>query len=58
MSALRPRVNPLMDQCRGRVRFYAECASLLEDALYCIEHEKDAADRVVDEINWAAGGGG
>ena len=33
LSALRPRVSPLMDQCWGRVRFYAACAFLLDDAL-------------------------
>ena len=45
------RVYPLMDQCWERVRFYADCLFLLEDALFCIEHETDEADKVVGEIN-------
>ena len=49
------RVYPLMDQCWERVRFYADCLFLLEDALFCIEHETDEADKVVGEINRRAG---
>ena len=45
------RLYPLMDLCRDRIRFYADCAFLLEDALFCIEHETDEADSVVSEIN-------
>ncbi len=49
------RVYPLMDQCWERVRFYAECAFLLEDALFCVEHELEEADGVVREINKKGG---
>ena len=49
------RVYPLMDQCWERVRFYADCLFLLEDALFCIEHETEEADKVVGEINRRAG---
>ena len=49
------RVYPLMDRCWERVRFYADCLFLLEDALFCIEHETDEADKVVGEINRRAG---
>lgn len=45
------RVYPLMDRCWDRVRFYAGCAFLLEDALFCVEHGTAEADRVVAEIN-------
>ncbi|MYC96529.1 MAG: phosphotransferase [Caldilineaceae bacterium SB0661_bin_32] len=45
------RVYPLMDLCWDRIRFYADCAFLLEDALFCIEHETEEADKVVSEIN-------
>ena len=45
------RVYPLMDRCWDRIRFYADCAFLLEDALFCIEHETDEADKVVSEVN-------
>ena len=45
------RLYPLMDRCWDRIRFYADCAFLLEDALFCIEHETDEADSVVSEIN-------
>lgn len=45
------RVYPLMDRCWDRIRFYADCAFLLEDALFCIEHETEEADKVVSEIN-------
>ena len=52
------RVYPLMDQCWERVRFYAECAFLLEDALFCVEHELEEADGVVREINKKGGRAG
>ncbi len=52
------RVYPLMDQCWERVRFYGECAFLLEDALFCIEHELEEADGVVREINKKGGRAG
>ncbi len=45
------RVYPLMDQCWERVRFYANCAFVLEDALFCVEHGTDEADEVVAEVN-------
>ena len=45
------RVYPLMDRCWDRVRFYAGCAFLLEDALFCVEHGTAEADRVVAEVN-------
>lgn len=45
------RVYPLMDQCWERVRFYADCAFVLEDAQFCVEHETDEADKVVAEVN-------
>ena len=45
------RVYPLMDQCWERVRFYADCLFLLEDALFCVEHGTEEADEVVAEVN-------
>ncbi len=45
------RVYPLMDQCWERVRFYASCAFVLEDALFCVENGTDEADKVVAEVN-------
>lgn len=48
------RHYPLIEQCRDRIRFYAECAFLLEDALFCIEHGAAEADGVVDQVNRAA----
>lgn len=45
------RLYPLMDLCWDRIRFYADCAFLLEDALFCIEHETDEADKILSEIN-------
>ncbi len=50
------RVYPLMERCRDRVRFYAGCAFLLEDALFCLEHGTAEADRVVSEINRVGAG--
>jgi len=50
------RVYPLMDRCWDRVRFYADCLFLLEDAHFCIEHETEEADQVVGEINRRAEG--
>ena len=45
-----------MDRCWDRVRFYAGCAFLLEDALFCVEHGTAEADRVVAEINRVGAG--
>ncbi len=50
------RVYPLMDRCWDRVRFYAGCAFLLEDALFCVEHGTAEADRVVAEVNRVGAG--
>lgn len=52
------KVYPLMEQCWERVRFYADCLFLLEDALFCVEHGTEEADSVISEINRRAGGGG
>ena len=52
------RVYPLMDQCWERVRFYADCLFLLEDALFCVEHGTEEADEVVAEINRIGAGPG
>lgn len=52
------RVYPLMDQCWERVRFYADCLFLLEDALFCVEHGTEEADEVVAEVNRIGGGVG
>ena len=45
------RVYPLMDQCWERIRFYANCAFLLEDALFCVEHDLDEAGEVINQVN-------
>lgn len=45
------RVYPLIDLCWERIRFYADCAFVLEDALFCVEHDTDEADKVVAEVN-------
>lgn len=52
------RVYPLMDQCWERVRFYADCLFLLEDALFCVEHGTEEADEVVAEVNRIGAGPG
>ena len=52
------RVYPLMDQCWERVLFYDECAFLLEDALFCVEHGTEEADGVIGEVNRKGGGAG
>lgn len=44
------RVYPLMDQCWERIRFYDECAFLLEDALFCVTHGTEEAEDVIQEI--------
>ena len=48
------RVYPLMDQCWERIRFYANCAFVLEDALFCVEHDLDEAEEVVNQVNKVA----
>ena len=45
------RVYPLIDLCWERIRFYADCAFLLEDALFCIEHDTAEASEVIAEVN-------
>ena len=52
------RTYPLIDGCWERIRFYADCAFLLEDALFCIEHDLEEADGVVREINKKGGKAG
>ena len=45
------RAYPLIELCWERIRFYADCAFLLEDALFCIENGTAEADEVIAEIN-------
>ena len=45
------RVYPLIDLYWERIRFYVVCAFMLEDALFCIEHDLDEASDVVSEVN-------
>ncbi len=45
------RTYPLIERCWERIRFYADCAFLLEDALFCIEHDLEESKEVVAEIN-------
>ena len=52
------RVYPLMDQCWERIRFYANCAFVLEDALFCVEHGTEEADEVVAQVNKVGKGSG
>ena len=49
------RVYPLIDQCWERIRFYADCAFLLEDALFCVEHGTEEAGEVVSVVNEIGG---
>lgn len=42
---------PLIDSCWERIRFYAGCAFMLEDALFCVEHDTAEAADVIAEIN-------
>jgi len=44
-------VYPGIDRCWERIRFYAECAFLLEDALFCTENDTDERDQVLAEVN-------
>ena len=48
------RAYPLIDRCWERIRFYAGCAFLLEDALFCIENDTEEADEVIAEVNQSA----
>ncbi len=48
------RAYPLIDLCWERIRFYAGCAFLLEDALFCTENDTDEADEVIAEVNQSA----
>ena len=48
------RAYPLIDLCWERIRFYADCAFLLEDALFCAEHDTAEAGEVIAEVNQAA----
>jgi len=52
------RVYPLIDRCWERIRFYADFAFLLEDALFCVEHGTEEADEVVAEVNRVGKGSG
>ena len=52
------RVYPLIDQCWERIRFYAVCAFLLEDALFCVENDLDEAGEVINQVNKVAESGG
>ena len=52
------RAYPLIDLCWERIRFYAGCAFLLEDALFCVENDTDEADAVIAEVNQKASSGG
>ena len=45
------RVYSLIDCCWDRIRFYAECAFLLEDALFCTENDTIERDKVIAEVN-------
>ena len=45
------RVYPFIDCCWERIRFYAECAFLLEDALFCTEKDTEERDKVIAEVN-------
>lgn len=42
---------PLIDLCWERIRFFAGCAFLLEDALFCIENSTAEAAEVIAEVN-------
>ena len=48
------RAYPLIDLCWERIRFYADCALLLEDALFCAEHDTAEAGEVIAEVNQKA----
>ena len=52
------RVYPLIDRCWERIRFYADFAFLMEDALFCVEHGTEEADEVVAEVNRVGKGSG
>ena len=52
------RVYPLIDRYWERIRFYADFAFLLEDALFCVEHGTEEADEVVAEVNRVGKGSG
>ncbi len=45
------RAYPLIERCWERIRFYAGCAFLLEDALFCLENDTAEAGEVIAEIN-------
>ena len=45
------RAYPLIDLCWERIRFYADCAFLLEDALFCAEYDTAEAGEVIAEVN-------
>ena len=48
------RAYALIDLCWERIRFYVDCAFLLEDALFCTENDTDEADEVIAEVNQSA----
>ena len=49
------REYPLIDRYWERIRFYAVCAFLLEDALFCVEHGTEEAGEVVAVVNEIGG---
>ena len=49
------RVYPLINRYWERIRFYADCAFLLEDALFCVEHGTEEAGEVVSVVNEIGG---
>ena len=51
------RVYPRINRCWERIRFYAGCAFLLEDALFCTENNTEEKDEVIDEVNRRAADG-
>lgn len=51
------RVYPGIDRCWERIRFYAGCAFLLEDALFCTENNTEERDEVIQEVNRKAASG-
>ena len=51
------RVYRRINLCWKRISFYAGCAFLLEDALFCTEKDTEERDEVIDEVNRKAVGG-